>query len=326
MGIKALQEFQIGKETTWGTPVAPTAKLMGVDIDGVTLQAINEVERLRDLRGSLAPAFLVVQKRIGATGRLPFSAVTYEDFPYILDSLFGVATPGGAGPFTRDYSAPLATQITPRYNTFVYGDGTDVYGMEGGLVSRVVVSGEEGGPWKAECDLIGEKVATDELESLSDRTVAVVMGDHTKLYIDAVGGTIGATEIASTAFSFSLTVTPSRQLKRHLGNLYPAVGYDLPWDAELSLSLEFTATTKAYLDSVIASSLQHQVRIAATTGAGAAAKELRFDLAGVIREPPVIFTDREGLCTLDLVYDAIYNSTLANYLKAYSENGVAALP
>lgn len=320
--INDLLEYQIGKELTWGTAVVPTAKLMG--IEEFQLVPVNEAVVHGEQRGALAPGYetnlTVISGRANGRGLL-----LYEDLPYWLDSLCGEATPSGVGPYTYAYAAPSATVPSPRILTLVKGDAGDVYGLEGGLVNQLVISGRTGEALKWSGDLIGENVLTDVLMALSDRTVNVAMADHVALYIDAWGGTMGATAITTAFFDFALTLNANRAVYHGLGALTPKGYREAKWAGQLSLKLELDATSKAFLDAIIGGSavFQKQVRIKASSGASLDAE---FDFAGTSIDAPEVFTDEDGVTSLEVVLDGTYNSALGNWFKAEVINGVATLP
>lgn len=321
--IPDLAEIQIGKETVWGTPVAPTAKLMG--IESCKIKPINEAILLSSL-GSLVPGRNASLTKVAAEATLGGEAL-FEDLPYWFDGLFDEATPTGAGPYVYTYSAPDGTEPTPRIFTLTHGDnaGSYVYGMEGGIVSKLVISGKTGEAWKFQADLIGEQVNTDALASLSSRAVNAIMAHMTDLYIDAWGGTIGTTQITGPFFSFELTINTNRAIYHSLGSIM-GVGYrEAKYNGTLKLSLELDATSQAYLDAILAASavFQKQIRIKGSSGASLIAQ---LDFAGTAMKSPETFTDQDGVTTLDLELEGTYNSTLGNWLEAEITNGVTTLP
>jgi predicted membrane GTPase involved in stress response len=99
----------------------------------------------------------------------------------------------------------------------------------------------------------------------------------------------------------------------------------MPADNTLMLSLEFNATSKAYLDSIISSTALagYQVRLQSTTGASAICT---LNFAGYCMEPPEIFTDRDGVTTLEMRLQGTYSSALTNWFTATVVNAVSALP
>lgn len=314
-----LLQVQAGKETTWGTEVAPTAKLMAVEscqIQPIVTSAVHH-----DVRASLAPGHLKSFMEIGGQASLG-GKLTYEDMGYLFDSLASEATPGGVNPYTRDWTGGGGAATTPRKLTLAYGDSNDCRSLLGGLVNELTIAAQSGQPWTYQASLIGKEVVDDALAALSDRTVELVMGDNTALYIDAAGGTIGATAIANTWFSFEWKVSANRNVVRH-NKLKPTTWVDKFGAGSLKLTVEVNATTLAYLDSIITASatLEHQIRITATSGT----KIARLDMAAIIAAAPAVYQTQQGAVAVDLNYIPIYNTALANWWKAHNQNAVAVL-
>lgn len=325
MSIPQLLQVQTGKETTWGTPVAATCKLLG--IEKFELEPVVEMKLFdKELRGSLAPAYIGAVAKVEAKGKGE-GVVLFEDILYWIEGLFGTVTPGGAGPYTRAYVAPLGTAPTPRLQTIIYGNGADPEPMRGVSVVPVglKVEGASGMETKFSVDLIGQKVDNGgSLAALSDRAVNPVMGDAWALYIDAVGGTIGTTVIAATAFTFSLEFKSNYGLKRYLGSLTPGAVRPGDWDLNLKLGLEFNATSKTYIDEILAyaSLPQRQIQLKATQGTNI----LQFGMGCAAKAAPKMFSEKDGVVTVDLEYLGIYNTALGNFLKVDSTSGLATLP
>lgn len=316
-----LLQIQVGKETTWGTPVSGTAKLMAVD--ECTLEPVVDAELHEEFRGSLFPGYLTDTTHIQAKGRIA-GKMTYEDLHWI-EGLFGVATPGGAGPYTRAYVAPGTTAPTPRIQTLIKGNGTDTYKGEGMLPIDAEFTFASNAPVRYSHNLLGEQYSTGSLAALSDRSVNVVMGNQLALYIDALGGTIGTTAISTAFFSGSLKITPKRTQYPKIGSLVDAGYVDGMFSGTLALTMLFDATTKAYLDAVIGASavLQKLVRIKATKSTNI----LQWDFAGSVLKSPAIFDVENDVTVVKIELTGTYDSgAFANWLKIDSTNGVAALP
>lgn len=321
--IPDLYLYQIGTESTWGTPVAQTAKL-GL-VEELTITPEVEGQNLKDKRASLAPAY--VAALLKATGTAKMSGVcSYQDMPYWLDAIFGTATPSGGNPYVRAYTGALGTIPSRRVFTLCKGQSAPVshiYTLAGAVLTEATFKIESGQPWKYDFSFIGKNVVTDTIDSLSDRTQTPILAPETLLYIDAVGGTIGTTAITASWFAAELNIKTNAAVHTGIGSINPAGFHEAGWEATLKLTLEVTSTTKGYLDSIIGSSLlQHQIRMKATTGASAIQQ---FDFGGSFLSAPEITTDTDGVSTFEFEYTATYNSTLANYLKASNTNTVATL-
>lgn len=322
-----LLQVQVGKQANFTTPIAaPTSKLMGV----TDLKIPPGVTALlhHDRRGSMAPGYLANLSEIRPDGITMEQFGLYEDICYALDNLLGEATPSGVGPYTRNYGAPLGTTPMSRILTLVYGDATNCYALNGMLIKKVTIKGETGQPMRCSFDIMGRDFGADSLAALSDRTVNVAMGNHMAIYIDTWAGTIGTTQITSTAYAYELMIDSKRKGDIYLGNLSASSYHEDDgaegWDGTLKLSLEFNATSKAQFDALISQSTlyQQQVRLASTNSANA----IRFDFAGFSEQAPDYGIDRDGVLTFDTMLRGLYNPTLGNWFAAQVVNNVSALP
>lgn len=320
MSEKTLMQVQMGTESTWGTVVAPTVKLMGVE-EQPTINPGATAEAIPEQRGSHAKMFdgFISEKR--PTASLPNVAISYEDICYFLDNLLGEATPSGADPYTRNYAAPLTSDPDPRILSIVNGGPDGVYSLSGAVANKLVFKGETGKPMRMDAEFIGKTLATDALESLSDRTVNLIKPEHFLLYIDAWGGTIGTTAISTIWQSFTLTLENERAGKMGLGSLSPQGYRETGWSGTLELLMEFDATSKAFLDAMISPSalFQKQVRIKAASGANL---KMQFDFAGFTEEAPEVIQDNDGVLTVGFTLTGMYNSALGNWFEAENVNQV----
>lgn len=318
-----LIEYQIGKETAWGTSATATARLMGIN-ENVELEPGDEFRALPEQRGSMAGAFNTIT--VKRDGSIPVGGqVLYEDMPYWFDMLFGTATPTGIGPYVYSYAAPLGTAPTPRSSTIYKGNGSDVYKLLGAVAGGLTISGKTGEELKFECPLLGKQVLTGALASLSDRAVNIAQADHVALYIDTEAGTMGGTVVDTTFFSFELALDAGRAGKFGLGALTPKAIRESRFSGTLKLSLEFDATSKALVDAMLNTGgpIKKQVRILSTLDAN---HKVQLDFAGFCPKPPMLFTDSDNVVSVDFEFESLYNSTLGNWFEAEVTNQVSALP
>ena len=314
---------QAAKEVTWGTPVTPTVKFMG--IEQCDLEPVVDAAQVDEMRGSLHPAYLSNLTKIGATGRIS-GVVTSEDIPYWGDALCGVVSPTGANPYTYAHAAPSTTLPTARVQTIVKGNGTNTYKGEGMVVTDFEISAKANEYWKFMANMVGEEVTTGSLAALSDRSVNPIVGNMNTLFIDAFGGTIGTTAITTAWMEFRLKVSSNRTVFPTLGSLKPAGYADAKWKgAELFLRLMFDATTKAYVDAIIGGSgvFQKLVRIKGTKNAN---NSVQLDFAGTALNAPNPFTTDNGIVVVDIKLAGEYESTFANFFKMTTVNTISALP
>jgi hypothetical protein len=172
---------------------------------------------------------------------------------------------------------------------------------------------------------MGGKVIEGALQSLSDRSGTRMTGCMAALAIDAWAGYVGTTAIASSAFSWELTINPNRQYRTYLGSCTPTAWNDMPWSGQMKLSIELNNTTDDYIIAMLAATndiLERQVEISytnSTTGL------LQIQFAGHCLNPPELFEDRNGVMTYDLVLDGVYNSVMGNWLKIDTTSEIDSL-
>lgn len=318
--IPALDQVQLGQEGTWGTSATATSKL-GL-ISDCTIEPDIEVETLKDVRGSLAPGFVDVLNSHKGSASLS-GTPSYDDIPYVLDSLFATATPGASTTYTRNYLGQTTAAPTRTMYTLYKGSSGKVQKLTGGVFSEYSIKIESNKPWSFSAKMLGQAVADGSLAALSDRSQTPIHANQTSFYLDAVGGTIGTTAVTSLWFSAELNIKNGVGLVSKIGALNPAAYVDGMASATLKMKCDVDATTAGYLTSILGTSLlQKQIRIKATTGASQIAQ---FDFAGTFINAPKINTDQDGVSTFEFEMNALYNTTLGNWMKASVTNSIATM-
>lgn len=331
MSDKNLIQVQAARQTVFGTPVTPmTVKLMMVD-DFKTTPILDVKRFTNEMRGSMAPAHVAVLTKQAVQGQLKMTA-TYEDLPYLLEAIFGVATPSGAGPYVRTGAAPTTAVVaSPRMFTFTVGESVDgSYQVDGAVGTKLALSIKNAAEMMATLDFIGFKTESGgTLAALSDRTVTPIMASDLVPYIDTWGGTIGSTAFAANVYSLDYTIDTKRDLRYYLGAITPG-RYREPnkWDATLKMVMEFVAAspnTKALLDAILALTpgtlFNKQVRAKATNGTNI----FQIDHAGVNEKAPDLWSYDNNVQTIDLNLAGQYNTTLGNFAAYSVTNSVAVL-
>lgn len=324
MSMDDLLSVQAGKEVSLFTAVTPTVKLMLMN--KFDIKPVVQSKVVMDKRASQGPSDVAVIELVDANFSFEQGA-SYEDLEYWLESLMGIATPSGSNPYVYACAAPEtnAGVSNPRSQTFVKGDGTNCYKLVGGVLSDLTITGVANKMVMLKGKGFGKQVVgSASLAGLSNRTVTPIMGDHLTPYIDAGGGTIGSTAIASTFFSWELNISTGRKPRHYLGALPPGNWNDPAWTATFKTSLEVNATSKAYVDALIAPGVvKHLLRMKHTTDSSHIAQ---IDFSGNLKDSPSLFSDNAGLSTYDLEYDFIHDNTFGNWLKTSITNTLSALP
>lgn len=319
-----LLQLQWGTETTWGTPVAPTVRLHGVRMKPDIIKAAIEAEVMEEQISRLGPsaeADLLAHSGAAAWD----NAGIYEDINYPLESMFGTATPSGAGPYVRAGTAPVAvgaSPTTPRKATLYHGDAVGGLRLSGGLVTGLTFKAESKKRAEYAVSMIGEGVDAGTPATLSNRDINPILGAHGSIYVDAWDGTIGTTALPGAGYAVELALGSPRELKTYLGSVIPTDWNERKLTGVLKMTLEWNATTDDYFTGILSQSAiwNRQIRLSFTDGT----RIMQFNFAGVALEAPV-WNDRNGIVTFDVTLTAQYNAALSNWFTYSNTCGVAAL-
>jgi hypothetical protein len=319
--IPDLDQVQLGTESTFGTAVTPTVKL-GL-VDKITIIPNVKIDTLPDKRGSLQPGYVDVIALHDGKAKIT-GAATYQDLPYWLDSIFGIATPTGPTNFVRSYTGPTSAAQTRRMMTLVKGQTGAVAKLTSGIVDTLTLSCDKNGVMQYEASMIGKQVSDGTLAVLSDRVLDPIRGSDFSIAVDTWAGTIGATLLTGLIwYSWNLAIKSNVNNQPGLGSIYPVKTREAAWSVVLKVKMELEATAAAlitaYLSAVVT---QRQIRIKATTGVSAVAQ---FDVAGTYKKIGDLHTDTDGVVSVEFEIDGLYNPTLGNSIAASVTNQVAAM-
>ena len=323
--LNAHNVLQSARQSAFGTAVATaTAKLQNVS--SFALNPDLQTRKIQQLRGTLAPTYQTALDFYKSDATFEVSDETFEDINYWLDAMFDEDdSPGGSDPYTRAYVAPLTAQPVPKFFTLQWGQTDEVWQMQDASVTTLKLSGSNNSGVQVGGSLIGGKVIEGSLQSLSDRSGTRMTGCMAALAIDAWAGYVGTTAIASSAFSWELTINANRQYRAYLGGCTPTAYNDQKWDGQLRISMELNTTTDDYLIAMLAATndiLERQVEISYTNSSTGL---LQIQFAGHTMSAPQLFQDRNGVMTYDLVLDGVYNSTMGNWLKIDTTSEIDSL-
>lgn len=327
--IPDLYEYRVGTESTdaWGTAVAQTVKFMNIETFDIT--PMVESSQVKDMRASLAPGHQSIHNRTTATATMT-GMVTVEQSPYFFNSLLETVTPTVDTEATWNWTAPLTAAPAISSYTIAKGNANDagsVKCLTGAIVNTLNISGAVNEPVTFTANFIGKSADTDTFDSAAEADVSTTIftGCDVAIYIDPSSDTVGTTLVESTGFDFSLDLNANRAVFNYLGSCTPGNYRDARFEGALTLGLELNATSEALLDLILTTNsvgiLERVVRIKMTEGSD----YLQIDFNGVALESPQLFTDRDGVTTINLVLNGQYNATLANWLLVEAFNTVTSL-
>jgi hypothetical protein len=319
-----LMQWQIGKQTTFGTKVTPTVKLVGIKDGTITPNVDNAI--IEEQRGTLTPGYTSVQNKVSGAAKVSGEAYA-EVIGYMLDNLFGPATPSGAGPYVRVYTGPGAKPAVQPI-TLVRGSSEGAYCLTGAVLNELNLKSEKNKPLAFDGSFLGQSVEAHALAALTDpATLNMFHANQVAIKLDTWAGTMGTTALTCTSFSADLGLNFNKALKAGLGSAKPTGVSIKKLDGggnQLKLGLEFeSAQSKGWLDSAIGSTVfQAQVQMLYTISAGVS---LKIEYAGFSSKAPEIFKDEDGIATMDFTLNPQYHATLGSWLKITLTNGQATL-
>ena len=327
--LNAHNVLQLGWQSAFGTANATaTRKLQNVS--SFKLRPELETRALDQLRGTMAPTHQTVLDRYLSSATAETSDSDFEELNYWLEMLFGTgALTGSANPYTRVYAAPTTTAITPHFTTLQFGQTNEVWQMQDASVTSLTLSGAANSGVSVGASLMGGLVKEGALASLSDVTTGTRMtGCMASVAIETwTGNTF--TQLASSAFSWELSVNANREYHNFLGECTPTASYDNFWSGQLKLSLELNDKTDDYLIAMLGASassiLEKRVRIIYTVGTSTTLRSMTIDFAGHTMQAPELFQDKNGLMTYDLVLDGVYNPTASQWLSIETKAALATV-
>ena len=327
--LNAHNVLQLGWQSAFATANGTaTRKLQNVS--SFKLRPELETRALDQLRGTMAPTHQTTLDRYLSSATAETSDTDFEELNYWLEMLFGTVTPSGsANPYTRAYAAPTTSAITPRPATLQFGQTGEVWQMQDATVTSLTLSGAANSGVSVGASLMGGLVKEGSLAALADITTGTRMtGCMASVAIEAWDGTT-FTPLASSAFSWELSVNANREYHNFLGECTPSASYDNKWSGQLKLSLELNTSTDDYLIAMLGASassiLEKQVRIIYTVGSSTTLRSMTLTFAGHSMQAPELFQDKNGLMTYDLVLDGVYNPTLTNWLTFETKSALATL-
>jgi len=307
MGLFAARRVLLGKETTLGVPVSPTAILR---MPGTWLNDARTVIRAPDALGSLMPRPRHYTPRLH--GVLPAAGdATFEQIGYILNAgLEGVAgvQDGAANDYVYTRTFPTTAGKTRYSYTLLAGDDQQCFQMGGGSVEQFKLSWKgagtgagEDGAWHYEATWIGQevtKVAWPATPTLP--TVEVILAP---VIYSRVGGADLPVQVTSTLRSVELTSGKNIPVWTGDGS-QSFKRVDQNWESRtgnaplLTLLYDFNANGEGEFDKWVAGTTRHfqlESTGAAISGGGGtySNKTLLINFYGTIVANPT-FQDQDG--------------------------------
>jgi len=331
-GIKALRKIQLGVEVTPGTAVAATAIWRGMG----TIEDQREVVFSQEDVGYVGGLDRTHVPKLLAAISMDETEATFEQLPYILaagvKNVVAGAADGSGSDLIYAYPFPTTAVNTLKTYTIQGGDNQEAERMEYSFVEAFKLTGKAGEALKMQADWLGRQVALNAFTgSLSLPTVEEILFSKGKLYIDAVGGTIGGTQKSNTLLGMELSVkTGLIPVFAADGNLYFSF-MKSTGQLEIILKITFEHDSTSAAEKVIwRAGTPRQIRLdfdgnaVTTPGTTYSTKKLRIDLAGKWEKFDKL-DEQDGNDIVTGTFRARYNSTAALFASITVVNELASL-
>jgi hypothetical protein len=210
-GRIGLGKLQFGIESTPGTSVAATTVWRGPASFIEDQRLVKLVEEAVGILGGTNRSYI---PELLAGLSLAETEFTFEQFPYLLASGWGGPVTGTEDGMDTDvyiYSTNVPTtstaSMTGKTITARGGDDHEVEIMEYGFCSEFSLKGAIREAIKMSGMLIGRQAAVSSFTgAIALPAVEEGLVQASKLYLDAIDGTVGTTQVASTIVGFEIGV------------------------------------------------------------------------------------------------------------------------
>lgn len=330
-GVTMLDKIQLGREATAGTAVAATTVWRGEGVGEDQLVTQFPVENVGILPGT-DRSFI---SQLGAIATLTQNA-TFEQLLHVLEAgvkTIGTGAADGAGT-DKIYDYLFATTALPTIKTYTIeaGDNNQAEKMEFGFVESFQLDGKAGEGITLTSNWRGRQwVPTTYTAALAIPTVEDMMMTKTKLYMDAVGGTMGTTQVSNSLLSMSLKVaTGLKAIFTADGNKFfsfvkltkPVISLQVVFEHDanaLAEKINWRAATPRLLR------LQTTGSNLTTPGTAFSVKTVNVDLAGNWTKWGAL-ASANGNNTVAGTFNVLYDPTAAFYADIKVVNQLAAVP
>lgn len=330
-GIVPLQKVQLGRESTAGTAVAATVIYRG---KAAMIQDALEVVLVDEQIGVLGGTDRSYIPFVEAKVTFPDTEATFEQILHFLEAGIKTATAvqdGSGTDYIYTYAFPTTSKNTIKTYTIEGGDDQQEEEFAYAFVEKFKLSGKSKEAVMMSGDWIGRQVSASTFTSLSLPTVESILFQKGKLYIDAIGGTVGTTQVSSSLLGFELNVITGWHTKYTAdGTLYftfheagnPEVELKVTWEHNTNATTEKTnwrAQTPRQIQ------LKFEGSTVGTPGTTYSVKTLIVNLSGKWMTFDAI-TGENGNSVITGTFRARLNSTSGYMATIIVVNELSAVP
>lgn len=331
-GVKTLRKVQLGRESTAGTAVAASTIWRGLALmpqdDRINERPEENVGLSSMTTRQYTPGLL-------ASMAFPSTPATFGNIQHVLEAGIKTVTPvqDGAGTgYVNAYAMPSGDSNTTKTYTIEGGDNKIMEEMEYSFVVDFELTGKKNEAWMLTSNWQGRQGTVASFTgALSIPVAREMLFNKTKFYVDAIGGTIGTTQLTNSVIEASLKVTTGLKAQFTAeGNLYFSFMDFIGAKATMEWTMLHNATTAA--QRVIAKANTPQLfqfnvlGTALTTPATETVERFTAGFAGVYSEFNAPNDEDEGSNIYKVSIECGYDTTAATFGTLTLVNQLSAVP
>jgi hypothetical protein len=332
MGARQLRKIQLGQEVTPGTGVAATTIWRG----GGSIKDESEIAFANEDVGVLGGVDRTYKPFIGSTIQFAPTEATFEQLPYILSAGIKNVVSGSADGAGTDmiYTYPMSStsQNTIKSYTIQGGDNSGAERMLYSYVENFTLEGQAFKSLMMSATWKGRGSAPNAFTAaLTPPAVTTIPFGTGKLYLDAIGGTIGSTQVSSILRSMKLNFKTGIEPISSVENLYFTSHAIV--DPKITGDLVFYLDTSSIAEK--ANWLAETARLmkliwegptVGTPGSTYSKKSLILNFYGLKWLKFSELQEDNGHDVVTASFEARYDVTSADYFTAIVVNELASLP
>jgi hypothetical protein len=329
-GTQIFTYANIGKETTRGTPVAPTRQMY---VDGTGVLDVDPGLRFHEDENSGVRTKIrrATQTKEDVNLRMrTVDGVSYDDLVWPISQLHGGLTGSGAGADKTWTFTPSQTAAnSPEAYSVDVGDDTQNYRCQYAMMRSFRLASALGDVTSLEADVFAQRAVKTAKASPALNSAPKIPGDlWTIKFATSQAGLTGASVQTNFLVDFDLEVQTGLVPEHYMdGNLYFGQHVETSIMGVLSMTVESSAlaVTELY-DKWLAQTLDF-VRLKATGPAlGGSNYSAQIDLPVLWSKVEPVSAERDGINLYKAEGRLTYDPTSARSIQGVLVNSLAALP
>lgn len=329
-GTQPFTYLNYGKETTRGTPVAPTRQFYGEGtgvLDHDPSLNFHEGEnagvRTRIRRATAQGEDVALKVK-------SLSGIGYDDLVWAITQLKGGLTGTGASADKAWAGTPSMTAANnPEAYSIDVGDETQNWRVQYAMMSRFKLSSALLDVTQFEADLFGQRAIKTAKAAPAVNTAVKIPGDlWTVKFAATAAGLPGASIVTNFLTAWELEVWTGLVWRHYMdGNLYGSQHVETEIKAKLTMTVDSVAqAVSEFYDKAFAATMDF-VRLKATGPVlGGSFYSAQFDLPVLYEHPEIISAEKDGINSYKVVANLAFDPTSNASIAPALVNSLAAIP